>query len=148
MPTKEEIQAFLVQEFPQITVQVEAIDRRRARVRQPIDHSHLRPGGTVSGPTMMALADVAAYVAIFTEIGIVPLAVTTSLNINFLNKPVAERDLVAEGELLKVGSRLVVAEVRIYSMGEPQLLAQASVTYSIPPSALSSAATGKGAQAR
>lgn len=135
MPTLEEIQAFLLEEFPQINVALEQIDRRRSRVRQPIDHSHLRPGGTVSGPTMMALADVAAYVAIFTEIGIVPLAVTTSLTINFLNKPAADRDLVADGELLKVGSRLVVAEVRIYSEGEPQLLAQASVTYSIPPAA-------------
>lgn len=133
MPTKEEIQAFLVQEFPQITVQVEAIDRRRARVRQPIDHSHLRPGGTVSGPTMMALADVAAYVAILAEIGIVPLAVTTGLTINFLNKPSADRDLIADAELLKVGSRLVVADVRIYSAGEPAVLAQASVTYSVPP---------------
>ena len=136
MPTKEEIQAFLSREFPQTTVQVVAVDRGRSQVRQPINQSHLRPGGTVSGPTMMALADVAAYVAIFTEIGIVPLAVTTSLSMNFLNKPAADRDLIADGELLKVGSRLVVADVRIYSEDEPQLLAQASVTYSIPPAAL------------
>lgn len=138
MLTTEEVQAFLVKEFPQITVQVEEIEQRRARVRQPIDYSHLRPGGTVSGPTMMALADVAAYVAIFTVTGIVPLAVTTNLSINFLNKPAAERDLVAESELLKVGSRLVVADVRIYSAGEPHLLAQASVTYSLPPTAIQS----------
>ncbi|HEX5515160.1 MAG TPA: PaaI family thioesterase [Gammaproteobacteria bacterium] len=136
MTTIEEIQAFLAEEFPQTTARVEKVGGRGARVRQPIDYSHLRPGGTVSGPTMMALADVAAYVAIFGEIGIVPLAVTTSLSINFLNKPAAERDLVAEAELLKIGSRLVVADVRIYSVGEPAVLAQASVTYSIPPRAV------------
>ena len=131
--TVEEIQAFLLEAFPQTTARAEAVGGKRARVRQPIDHTHLRPGGTVSGPPMMALADVAAYVAIFGEIGIVPLAVTTGLSINFLNKPAAERDLIAEAELLKVGSRLVVVDVRVYSMGLPAMLAQASVTYSIPP---------------
>lgn len=133
MPTAEQLQAFLIEEFPQVTVQVEAVGDGRARVRQPIGREHLRPGGTVSGPTMMALADVAAYVAILAEIGIVPLAVTTGLTINFLNKPAADRDLVADAELLKVGSRLVVTDVRIYSVGDPTVLAQASVTYSVPP---------------
>lgn len=133
MVTVEQLQTFLQEEFPQTTVLVEAVGDRRARVRQPVDHSHLRPGGTVSGPTMMALADVAAYVAILGEIGIVPLAVTTSLAINFLSKPAADRDVVAEAELLKVGKRLVVVDVRIYSHDQPTLLAQASITYSIPP---------------
>ncbi len=133
MPTAEQLQAFLIEEFPQVTVRVEAVGDGRARVRQPIGREHLRPGGTVSGPTMMALADVAAYVAILAEIGIVPLAVTTGLTINFLNKPAADRDLVADAELLKVGSRLVVTDVRIYSVGDPTVLAQASVTYSVPP---------------
>lgn len=133
MPTAEQLQAFLIEEFPQVTVRVEVVGDGRARVRQPIGREHLRPGGTVSGPTMMALADVAAYVAILAEIGIVPLAVTTGLTINFLNKPAADRDLVADAELLKVGSRLVVTDVRIYSVGDPTVLAQASVTYSVPP---------------
>jgi uncharacterized protein (TIGR00369 family) len=131
--TTEEIRIFLAEEFPQTAVQVVTVGEKRARVRQPIDRTHLRPGGTVSGPVMMATADVAAYVAILGEIGIVPLAVTTSLNINFLNRPAADRDLVADAQLLKVGARLVVVDVRLYSEGEPALLAQASLTYSIPP---------------
>lgn len=135
MVTVAEVQAFLAKEFPQATVEVLAVDQRGARVRQPIGHNHLRPGGTVSGPTMMALADTAAYVAIFGRIGIVPLAVTTNLSINFLSKPAPERALLAEAEPLKVGSRLAVVDVRLYSEGEPTLLAQASVTYSIPPGA-------------
>lgn len=133
MATAEDIQTFLDKEFPQATALVEAVGDRRARVRHPVDHSHLRPGGTISGPTMMTLADTAAYIAIFSEFGIVPMAVTTNLSINFLNKPAAGLDLVAEAELLKAGSRLAVVDVRIYSAGEPALLAQASVTYSIPP---------------
>jgi uncharacterized protein (TIGR00369 family) len=134
MPRTEVIRAFLAREFPQTTVQVEAVGERRARVRQAVDESHLRPGGTVSGPTMMALADVAAYVAILGEIGIVPLAVTTNLSINFLNKPAAGEDLLAEAELLKVGARLIAVDVRLYDSGQSNLLAQASVTYSVSPS--------------
>lgn len=83
---------------------------------------------------MMAVADVAAYVAVLATIGIVPLAVTTSLNINFMGRPASGCAIVGAAELLKVGRRLVVADVRIYSEGRPDLVAQASVTYSIPPS--------------
>lgn len=133
MPTKKRVQSFLAQEFPQTTVEVESVGEGRARIRQAINFSHLRPGGTVSGPTMMAVADVATYVAILGEIGIVPLAVTTSLNINFLNRPTSQKALVAEAELLKVGARLVVAEVRLFSDGFSTLLAHACVTCSIPP---------------
>lgn len=133
MTTAEEIQTFLDAEFPQAKTRVEAVGDQQARVRHPVDDSHLRPGGTISGPTMMALADTAAYVAIFGKYGIVPLAVTTNLSINFLNKPAAGLDLIADAELLKAGSRLVVVDVRIYSDGDPAMLAQASVTYSIPP---------------
>lgn len=138
MTTAEDIQTFLDNEFPQAIAQVEEVGNKRARVRLPVDHTHLRPGGTISGPAMMALADAAAYIAIFGEFGIVPMAVTTSLNINFLSKPAAELDLVAEAELLKTGSRLAVIDVRIYSAGKPTLLAQASVTYSIPPRTMES----------
>lgn len=133
MPTLEELRAFLAEEFPQIDVSVEATGSRSARVRQTVADMHLRPGGTVSGPVMMALADVAAYLAILSAIGMVPLAVTTSLNINFLNKPAADRALLADAEVIKLGKRLVVTDVRIYSEGRPDLLAQASVTYSVPP---------------
>jgi uncharacterized protein (TIGR00369 family) len=133
MTTEDEIRAFLAREFPQSKVQIAEVGDRAARVVQPVGYEHLRPGGTVSGPTMMALADVAAYVAILGQIGIVPLAVTTGLTINFLNKPAADRDLLADAQVLKLGKRLVVVDVRIYSADEPALLAQASVTYSIPP---------------
>jgi len=104
-------------------------------VRQPVDDSHLRPGGTVSGPTMMAVADTAAYVAILSHIGIVPLAVTSNLNINFLRKPDAGKALLARSTLLHLGRRSVLAEVRIYSEGHLEKpVAHAIVTYAIPSS--------------
>jgi len=104
-------------------------------VRQPVDDSHLRPGGTVSGPTMMAVADTAAYVAILSHIGIVPLAVTSNLNINFLRKPDAGKALLARSILLHLGRRSVLTEVRIYSEGHLEKpVAHAIVTYAIPSS--------------
>ena len=92
----------------------------------------LRPGGTVAGPVLMAVADVALYVALLGEIGIVPLAVTTSLNINFLRKPSADRDVVGICKLIKVGKSLAVGEVTLYSEGLPDAVAHAVGTYSIP----------------
>jgi uncharacterized protein (TIGR00369 family) len=102
------------------------------RVRRKFRESSLRPGGTVSGPTMMALTDFAMYVAILASIGPVPLAVTTNLNINFLRKP-AQRDLIAEVKLIKLGKRLAVGDVAIYADGEDEMVAHATSTYSIPP---------------
>jgi uncharacterized protein (TIGR00369 family) len=93
----------------------------------------LRPGGTISGPTMMMLADVTMYVAILASIGWEPLAVTTSLNMNFLRKPAPGRALVAECRLIKLGKRLAVGEVAIRSEGEEAMVAHATSTYSIPP---------------
>ncbi|MGB9316933.1 MAG: PaaI family thioesterase, partial [Pseudolabrys sp.] len=95
----------------------------------------VRPGGTISGPTMMELADFAMYVAVFSVAGPVPMAVTTNLNINFLRKP-GRGDLVADAKLLKVGKRLVVGEVAIYSEGEPEPVAHVTSTYSMPPQVL------------
>jgi acyl-coenzyme A thioesterase PaaI-like protein len=92
----------------------------------------LRPGGTISGPTMMALTDFTMYVALLSAIGWVPLAVTTQLNINFLRRP-EPVDLIAEGRLLKLGKRLAVGEVVMRSNGQPEPIAQATSTYSIPP---------------
>ncbi|MCA8966150.1 MAG: PaaI family thioesterase, partial [Planctomycetes bacterium] len=92
-----------------------------------------RPGGTVAGPVMMALADWAAYAAILAEIGIVPLAVTTSFNINFLRRPTPHAAVLAEARLLKLGRRLAVAEVDVRSEGEAAVVAHATATYSIPP---------------
>jgi uncharacterized protein (TIGR00369 family) len=102
------------------------------RIRRKFSEASLRPGGTISGPTMMALTDFAMYVAILASIGPVPLAVTTNLNINFLRKP-EQRDLIAEVKLIKLGKRLAVGDVAIYSEGEDEMVAHATSTYSIPP---------------
>ena len=128
----DQARAFLAREFPQNTCEVTKIGPGTATVRQSIDHRHLRPGGTVSGPTMMTLADCAAYIAILGQYGEIALAVTTSLNINFLRKPVADQDILAECHLLKAGKRLVVCEVSIYSEGLDQSVAHVTATYSIP----------------
>ncbi|MCY1529493.1 Thioesterase superfamily protein [compost metagenome] len=96
----------------------------------------LRPGGTVSGPTLMAIADVALYVALLGEIGIVPLAVTTSLTINFLRKPEARQRIRGECRLMKVGKTLAIGEVSLYSEGLAEPVAHVVGTYSIPPAHL------------
>jgi uncharacterized protein (TIGR00369 family) len=102
------------------------------RVRQAFREVSLRPGGTISGPTMMALADVAMYVALLAAIGPVPLAVTINLNINFLRKP-GRCDLTAEARLLKLGKRLATGEVTLRCDGEEEPVAHVTSTYSIPP---------------
>ncbi|WP_339804393.1 PaaI family thioesterase [uncultured Marinobacter sp.] len=131
----EALQAFLMQEFPQATITVEQVSEEAVWVRQPVDESHLRPGGTVSGPTMMSSADTAAYVAVLAHIGIVPLAVTSNLNINFLRKPEAGKALLAKGTVLHLGRRSVLSEVNIYSEGNlEKAVAHAVVTYAIPSS--------------
>jgi uncharacterized protein (TIGR00369 family) len=134
--TREEITAYLEVEFPQMRIGriffVEEVGPMRALMRMSHHPSQLRPGGTVSGPSIFALADVALYVAILAQIGRVKLAVTTNLNINFLAMP-APRDLLGEALLVKLGKRLAVGEVRIWSEGDEQLVAHATGTYSIPP---------------
>jgi acyl-coenzyme A thioesterase PaaI-like protein len=128
-----EITRFMASDFPQCDSIVEAAGNRGATVRHRIGENELRPGGTVSGPVMMAVADVAIYAAILGEIGIVPLAVTTSFNINFLRKPAADRDLIGVCRLIKVGKILVVGDVNLYSEGDEHPVAHAVGTYSIPP---------------
>lgn len=134
MVTKDEIIAFLKTDFPQFEGTVDSVGDKSAIVRQKITHAHLRPGGTVSGPTMFALADSGIYVAILGEIGIVPLAVTTNLTINFMRKPSATNDLVAHCNLIKVGRSLIVGEIYIYSEGMDEPVAHAVGTYAVPPS--------------
>lgn len=131
----EAMEAFLAEHFPQgeLYGRVESISHHAARLRLSPQDAHLRPGGTVSGPAMMALADVAMYVALLGEIGPVPLAVTTNLNINFLQRPAPQRDLIADAKLLKLGSRLAVGEVTVCSEGEEMPVAHVTCTYSIPP---------------
>lgn len=137
--TKEEIVAFLASEFPQTKCVVEAVDQDGATLSHDIGVGELRPGGTVSGPVMMGLADVALYVAILGKIGIVPLTVTTSLTINFLRKPSAETRIIAKCQLLKIGRSLIVGEVSLYSEGSSDVVAHVVGTYAVPtksPSAL------------
>jgi uncharacterized protein (TIGR00369 family) len=103
------------------------------RVRLGFDPRTLRPGGTISGPTMMMLADVTMYIAVLASVGWEPLAVTTSLNINFLRKPAPGKALIAECRLIKLGKRLAVGDVAMISEGEEEMVAHATSTYSIPP---------------
>ncbi|MFG6465774.1 PaaI family thioesterase [Roseateles sp. BYS87W] len=130
--TRDEMAAFLAAEFPQTRVTVEAIADDGVVVAHEITEAELRPGGTVSGPVMMTLADVALYVAILAQIGLVPLAVTTSLSINFLRKPQADRRLLGRCKLMKLGKSLAVGEVWIHSEGMDEPVAHATGTYSIP----------------
>ena len=132
MVTKAELSAFLEIEFPQNRCTIEAVGNRAATVRHPIGRAELRPGGTVSGPVMMTVADVALYAALLGEIGIVPMAVTTSLNFNFLRKPSADKAIIGECRLMKVGRTLAIGEVSLYSEGEPEPVAHAVGTYAIP----------------
>ncbi|MGY8871014.1 MAG: PaaI family thioesterase [Pseudomonadales bacterium] len=130
----DEMQAFLAEQFPQGDQYgvLESLGDGWAEMRLPIDEQHLRPGGTVSGPAMMALADVAMYAALLSKIGPVALAVTINLNINFLRRPKADMDIIARAETLKVGKRLGVGEVYITSRGEADPVAHVTLTYSIP----------------
>jgi uncharacterized protein (TIGR00369 family) len=132
-----ELEELLGREFPEAFwpgsgLSILAVWQGGSRVRQGAQKNATRPGGTVSGPTVMALADVGIYVAILASIGWVPLAVTTNLNINFLKKP-APGALVAETRLLKLGKRLAVGEASIRPEGDDDLVAHATATYSIPP---------------
>src|SRR5262249_11079735 len=110
MASTEEVAAFIAREFPQTRCVIRAVGDRAATVMHEVGAAELRPGGTVSAPTLMAVADLALYVAILGEIGIVPLAVTTSLTINFLRKPVGTRHVVGECKLMKLGRTLAVGE--------------------------------------
>jgi uncharacterized protein (TIGR00369 family) len=134
--TVEALERFLRVEFPEVFhpdsgLSIEQVWHGGGRVRQAYRPHFIRPGGTLSGPTMMALADFAMYVGVLASIGPVALAVTTNLNINFLRRP-APRDLLAECRLLKLGRRLAVGAVTIRSDGQEEPVAHATSTYSIP----------------
>lgn len=126
---------FLARAFPQIAGQivVESLGEGRLTARLVVAEQHLRPGGTVSGPAMFALADVTIYLAILARIGEVALAVTTNASIDFMRKPEAGRDLLAECRILKLGRMLAVGEVLIRSEGTDEPVARCSMTYAIPP---------------
>lgn len=132
MANREEVAAFIASEFPQTKCAIRSVGERGSTVVHEIGPGELRPGGTVSGPVLMAVADVALYVAILGEIGIVPLTVTTSLSINFLRKPPADKPIVGVCKLMKVGRSLAVGEVALYSEGASEPVAHAVGTYAIP----------------
>ena len=133
--TFEELQAFLDEQFPQGAAYgtLQKLGDGWAEIKLEVDEEHLRPGGTVSGPAMMGLADVTLYAALLSKIGLVPLAVTTNLNINFLRKPVAHQPIWARATMLKVGRTMGVGEVFVYSEVAEEPVAHSTMTYSIPP---------------
>lgn len=134
--TLAEVDDFLDRAFPQFRAQpgyrLEDIAPGRATMRLDPDDSHLRPGGTVSGPSLFALADVGAYAVLLAHIGPEPLIVTTNMSINFMRRP-RPGPLLAECAILKLGRRLAVVAIGIRAEGGTDLVAQASATYSVPP---------------
>jgi uncharacterized protein (TIGR00369 family) len=133
--TGPEIDAFLDEHFPQarsLGAHIETVEPGKLSLRLPVGADDLRPGGTVSGPTLMTLADTAFYFLVLSMIGPVELAVTTHLSIDFLRRP-RPTDIVADAEMLKLGQRLAVGRVTLRSAGDDAPVAHASVTYSIPP---------------
>lgn len=127
--------AFLEREFPQVADDfvIERLDEMAVRVRMIVTERHLRPGGTVSGPSMFSLADVGVYLALLAMIGPRALSVTTSCSIDFMRRPAAGADLICECRLLKLGRVLAVGECLLFSDGVEGPVARASLTYSIPP---------------
>ena len=133
--TREALTTFVDGVFPQVKGEftIEALDADGIQVRLNVAEKHIRPGGTISGPSMFALADVAAYFMTIARIGPEALAVTTNCSIDFLRKPAAGVDLIAKTSLLKLGRQLSVCDVLLYSEGQEVPVARASLTYSIPP---------------
>jgi len=133
--TIDELRAYLVEIFPELwkrgDFRIEDLAPMAATLRLVHHPRHLRYGGTIAGPAMFALCDVALYVAILGELGRVAHAVTTNVSINFLRKP-APADLIGKAKLIKLGKRLAVGEVALYSEGESDMVAHATGTYSIP----------------
>ena len=134
-----DVKAFLAREFPQVAASGDftVLDTglMTARLRLNCSERHLRPGATVSGPTMFALADIGMWLAVLAQIGPVGMAVTTNLNINFLRLPGAV-DLVADCRILKLGRRLAIGECAIAPAAGGEMVAHATATYSIPPDAV------------
>ncbi|WP_341861526.1 PaaI family thioesterase [Gymnodinialimonas sp. 57CJ19] len=135
MMQAEEIAEYLDEVFPQVRGDfvIEEVADRAVRIRMPVAERHLRPGGTVSGPAMFALADVSVYIAVLAMKGREALAVTTGGSFDFMRKPVAGVDLICECRLLKIGRVLAVGECLIFSEGMNEPVARASMTYSMPP---------------
>lgn len=136
--SKDEVMALVDEHFPQVhegngRVTLEALTPMTAQVRMAYDPRSIRPGGTISGPSMFKLADFAVYAIILAELGASALqAVTTNMTMNFLSRP-QPGDMIAHARLIKLGKRLAVAEVELYSDGRPDMVAHATATYALPP---------------
>lgn len=132
---RDELAVYLDEIFPQVRGEfsIDALEPMAATMRLNVREAHLRPGGTVSGPAMFALADVTVYAMVLSMVGREALAVTTNCSIDFMRKPAAGVDLIGEGRLLKLGKQLSVSDVLIYSEGLDAPVARASLTYAIPP---------------
>lgn len=131
----QEVMDYMAEVFPQVRddFAIDRLDETSLTMRLLTDERHLRPGGTVSGPSMFALADCAVYAMVLARVGRKALAVTTSCSVDFMRKPEAGRDVVAECRLLKLGRSLAVGDVLMFSDGRPEPVARATMTYSIPP---------------
>lgn len=131
----DQVIALLSEVFPQVAAdfKIDSVDDHEAVVRLMVADRHLRPGGTVSGPSMFALADFAAYAIILANIGPQVLSVTTNANIDFMRKPAADVDMLAKCRLLKLGRSLAVVDMLLFSEGQDDAVARASMTYAIPP---------------
>ena len=133
--SKEDVSAYLDEVFPQVRgdFAIDDLVENRITVRLLTAGRHLRPGVTVSGPSLFALADVAAYAMIMGMVGPKALAVTTNCSIDFMRKPVSGKNVVAQGTVLKLGKSLAISEVHMFSEGSDQMVARASLTYALPP---------------
>ncbi|MCH2094541.1 MAG: PaaI family thioesterase [Rhodobacteraceae bacterium] len=133
----DEMMTYLEEVFPQVRGEfaIDRLDDDLLIMRLKVQERHLRPGGTISGPAMFGLADVAAYVATMARIGKEALAVTTNCSIDFMRKPRAGGDLLVHARVLKLGRVLSVIDCLLYSEGTDAPVARASLTYSIPPGA-------------
>lgn len=133
--TAKQLTSFMKEVFAQVAddFAIDAVGDGEITMRLLTSDRHLRPGGTISGPSMFALADVAAYLVTLAMIGPQALAVTTNCSIDFMRKPQAGVDLVARARLLKLGKQLSVTDVMLYSVGQDAPVARASLTYAIPP---------------
>ena len=129
-----DLHGFLAETFPQVGTDfiIDALTPAAITVHMPVADRHLRPGGTISGPAMFALADVTAYLLILAHIGPKALAVTTNCSLDFMRKPAAGQPLLCEGRLLKLGKSLAVVDALIHSAGQDGAVARASLTYSLP----------------
>ena len=125
---------FLNKFFPQVSGEfnIKKLEENYLEVVLKIEDKHLRPGGTVSGPSMFALADVAAYLNVLSMVGPKALAVTTNCGIDFMRRPLANSDLIAKSQIVKLGRSLVVTQCLMYSIGDSKPVARANLTYSLP----------------